>query len=206
MGTPPIKRSKKDLILEVAIRHFSAYGYASTTLDRIAQDCQITKPAIYYHFKDKAALYEAVTCSQFSIVAEHIETATQSGDAAGKLHSYISTFGEFLISNPSFSAIFAREIAGGAMTLPSKCTKILSRTLVCLIEILNQGKEEKLFGNENPFMIQMMIVSTLTSYNTTRPLRERIVQGLEEKDAALEPHFENVIEDLSQKIIKALTC
>ena len=206
MSTIPNKQSKKDLILEAAVRRFSAYGYTSTTLDMIAQDCQITKPAIYYHFKDKAALYEAVTCSQFSIVAERIEVATRSGDAAAKIHSYISTFGEFLISNPSFSAIFAREIAGGAVTLPSKCTKILSRTLARLIEILEQGREEKVFADENPFMLQMMIVSTLTSYNTTRPLRERIVHGLGENDAALEPHFENVIEDLSQKIIKALTC
>jgi AcrR family transcriptional regulator len=200
------KISKKKLILEAAITRFSMYGYESTTLDMIAQDCHITKPAIYYHFKDKASLYESVVCSQFSIVAERIEAATKEGSAPERIGGYISTFGECLINSPSFNAIFAREIAGGASTLPSKCTRILSRTLLCLIDILDDGKKEGIFGEENPFMVQMMIVSTLTSYNTTSPLRERIVEEFVPDRKSLEPHFENVIEDLTQKIIKALTC
>jgi len=199
-------RSKKEDILRIAVEHFSQKGYAVTTLEAIAQECGITKPAIYYHFKDKAALYEAVVCSQFSIAAEQIEEATQSGGAVERMRNYIATFGKYLISNPSFNAIFAREIAGGASTLPDKCTKILSRTLHRLVTILDAGREEGVFVEENPFMIQLMIVSTLTSYNTTEPLRERIVESFSDTDVSLEPHFENVIEDLTQKIIKALTC
>ena len=200
------KKSKKELILEIAIEHFSKYGYSNTTLDGIASECGITKPAIYYHFRDKAALYEAVTCSQFSLVVERIEKLTRTGSPVERLGNYISAFGEFLISNPSFNAIFAREIADGAKTLPAKCTKILSGTLKMLVSILDDGKKEGLFADENPFMLQMMIVSTLTSYNTPRPLRDRIVKGMENEQIKLEAHFENVIDDLSKKIIKALTC
>jgi AcrR family transcriptional regulator len=200
------RESKKEHILAAALDRFSRYGYASTTLDMIARDCRITKPAIYYHFKDKAALYEAIVCSQFTVVTERIEAATQSGDARERLHNYIAAFGEYLIGNPSFSAIFSREIAGGAATLPPRCTVILSRTLLRLIAILDAGKAEGIFKEENPFMLQMMIVSTLTSYNTTKGLRERIVAEFSPENQRLEPHFENVIDDLSSKIIKALTC
>ncbi|RLG40983.1 MAG: TetR/AcrR family transcriptional regulator, partial [Thermoproteota archaeon] len=48
------KISKKELILATAIEHFSRFGYELTTLDSIAKECSITKPAIYYHYKDKA--------------------------------------------------------------------------------------------------------------------------------------------------------
>ena len=202
----PKRSSRKALILDAAIKRFSKHGYESTTLDMIARDCHITKPAIYYHFKDKAALYESAACSQFTIIAEKIEVATPKGSATERIARYISTFGEFLISNPSFNAIFAREIAGGASTLPSSCTKILSRTLLCLMDILKEGEKEGVFNEENPFMVQMMIVTTLTSYNTTSPLRERVAKEVAPDKKRLEPHFENVIEDLSQKIIKALTC
>ncbi len=206
MAEHKIRHSKKEKILKTAIELFSQKGFDATTLESIALECGITKPAIYYHFKDKAALYEAVTCSQFGKVAQQIEDETTTGSAVERLKSYISTFGNFLISNPSFNAIFAREIAGGASTLPSKCSKILSRTLLRLISILDEGKKEGIFAEENPFMIQMMIVSTLTAYNTTRPLRERIVQDFGRESTTLEPHFSNVIEDLSDKIIKALIC
>jgi len=199
------KVSKKELILESALEHFSMYGYESTTLEAIAKVCSITKPAIYYHFKDKAALYEAVICSQFSLLADTIERKTQEGDAQTQLTSYVTSFGNFLIFNPAFSAIFAREIASGAHTLPQKCAKLLSRTLLRLMEILELGEKKGVFEKENPFMVQMMIVSTLTSYNTTKPLREKIVSVLETKDLP-NPAFENVIDSLSKKIIKGLLC
>ncbi|EQB40363.1 hypothetical protein M947_00780 [Sulfurimonas hongkongensis] len=200
------KKSKKELILTTAITNFSKYGYENTNLDLIAKECDITKPAIYYHYKDKAALYEAVVCSQFSKLAQIIEKNTLEGDAKDKLYNYINTFGSFLISNPTFSSIFAREIASTAATLPDKCAVFLSRTLARLILILEQGEDEKVFEKENPFMIQMMIVSTLTSYNTTKPLRERIFSVLEDKSKLPEIEFENIVESLSKKIIKGLLC
>jgi len=200
------KESKKDLILQVAIANFSKFGYENTNLDLIAKECDITKPAIYYHYKDKAALYEAVICSQFSKLAQIIEENTLGGDTTDKLHNYIHAFGSFLVSNPTFNAIFAREIANGGFTFPSKCSKLLSRTLIRLMQILEEGAKERIFETENPFMIQMMIVSTLTSYNTTKPLREKILLSLEDKSKLPEVEFENIIDSLSKKIIKGLQC
>jgi len=200
------KVSKKEVILKNAIKHFSKYGYESTSLENIAKECNITKPAIYYHFKDKAELYKAVICSQFSRLVETIETNTKKGSAEEKLNMYIVTFGEFLISHPSFNAIFAREIAGGGHSLPTKCSKLLSRTLRRLMDILKQGQDNGVFEEENPFMVQMMIVTTLTSYNTTKPLREKIASLLKDTTKLPEPNFQNIIESLSSKIIKGLKC
>ena len=200
------KVSKKDFILVAAIEHFSKFGYELTTLENIAKECNITKPAIYYHFKDKSALYEAVVCSQFLELALLIEKKTKDGDAECRLGSYIHTFGNFLISNPTFSSIFAREIANGAKTLPAKCSKFLSRTLTVLMQILEDGEKEGVFERENPFMIQMMIVTPLTSYNTTKPLREKILSVLDDRTKLPEINFENVIDNLSKKIIKGLRC
>ena len=199
------KLSTKEVILHTAIEHFSKFGYESTTLEHIANKCNITKPAIYYHFKDKASLYQAVICSQFSTLAEEIEKNTETGDAVEKLNIYIVTFGEFLISHPTFNAIFAREIASGGHSLPIKCSELLSRTLARLISILDEGKEQKVFEDENPFMVQMMIVSTLTSYNTTSPLRQKVARLLKGTKRLPEPNFQNIIESLSKNIIKGLS-
>jgi len=110
------------------------------------------------------------------------------------------------VSNPTFNAIFARELANGGATLPIKCATLLARTLTRLMKILEEGTEEGIFEKENPFIIQMMIVSTLTSYNTTKPLRKKVLSLLEYQSTLPEVEFENIINSLSNKIIKGLLC
>jgi TetR/AcrR family acrAB operon transcriptional repressor len=51
---------RRDL-MDVAIDCFAKYGFAATSIDRIAKAAGVTKGALYYHFKDKEELlFEAV--------------------------------------------------------------------------------------------------------------------------------------------------
>ncbi|WP_457607176.1 TetR/AcrR family transcriptional regulator [Nitratifractor sp.] len=200
------EKSTKEKILETAVELFSRQGYMETSLEQIAERCGITKPAIYYHFRDKAALYREVTCGQFATLAERIEERTRSGRAGERLEAYVQTFGEFLLSDPAFSAIFSREIASGGATLAEGCLRDLARTLQQLTEILEQGVAEGAFTPEPPFLVQMMIVTPLCAYHTSRPLRERVVGLLEEGEEIPEVDFHDVIERISEKIIKAVRC
>lgn len=47
-------------LLDAALTVFSAKGYASTTLEDIAKEAETTRGAIYWHFKNKADLYNAL--------------------------------------------------------------------------------------------------------------------------------------------------
>ena len=48
-------------LMDVAIDCFAKYGFAATSIDRIAKAAGVTKGALYYHFKDKEELlFEAV--------------------------------------------------------------------------------------------------------------------------------------------------
>ena len=200
------KVSKKELIIQHSRKSFSQNGYELTTLESVAKKCGITKPAIYYHYKDKATLYKAVVCPEFRAVAQKIEENTKEGFPVERLQSYIKTFGEFLISNPDFSAIFAREIANGSSAMPDECIEQLSRTIKQLILILKDGEDSDIFTKEPPFLIQMMIVTTLSSYNTSQPLRQRISKVIQYDTTLVEPNFNNIIDSLSKKIIKGLLC
>jgi len=200
------KTSKKEMIVAIAGENFSKYGYEATSLEAIAKECDISKPAIYYHFKDKADLYEAVLLKRFSELSRSIEQNTILENPEENLTVYIQTFGNYLIETPCFSAIFAREIANDAKSMPDSCVIELSKTLQSLTSILESGKKKGIFECENPFMIQMMVVTTLTSYISTKMLRKRVFNVLGENDKAIDPNIEDVIENLSKKIIKALTC
>jgi hypothetical protein len=152
-------------------------------------------------------LYEAVLFKGFSELAVKIEENTGQDDPEVQLAAYIRTFGDYLIATPSFSAIFSREIANDAKSLPNSCIVELSKTLESLIEILKKGESRGVFHCENPFMIQMMIVTTLSAYLTTASLRQKVSRLIDRADAErLDPHIDDIIENLTQKILKGLKC
>jgi TetR/AcrR family transcriptional regulator len=198
--------SKKDRIVDEAARLFARHGYTKTALDEVAGACGITKPAIYYHFKDKQALYEAVLCRRFALISKQIDEETRHKGPIQALEAYIETFGHYLLEDPYFGAIFARELADGARDLPERCIKNLSLILRRLDEILREGRARKLFHEENPFMIQLMIVSTLTNYQITQELRERVLRQIDGDKEHINPELADIIPELQEKIIKALTC
>src|SRR5471032_1789163 len=47
-------------ILRAALKHFANGGYAATSVQQIVGEAEVSKPALYYHFRDKAALFEAL--------------------------------------------------------------------------------------------------------------------------------------------------
>lgn len=54
---------RKDEIIEIAIRRFSHYGFAKTTMNEIADDVGITKANLYYYYPDKTELIKDVILS-----------------------------------------------------------------------------------------------------------------------------------------------
>ncbi|WP_298367120.1 helix-turn-helix domain-containing protein [uncultured Lutibacter sp.] len=52
--------TKKDLILQTALELFSEYGTQQTTMDAIANDCEISKKTIYKYFNNKSDLINRV--------------------------------------------------------------------------------------------------------------------------------------------------
>jgi TetR/AcrR family transcriptional repressor of mexJK operon len=47
---------KRDLIIEGAIKRFIHFGINKTTMNEIADDLSVSKPALYYYFPDKTSL------------------------------------------------------------------------------------------------------------------------------------------------------
>lgn len=47
-------------VLKAALKRFANAGYAATSVQQIVDDAGVSKPALYYHFRDKAGLFEAL--------------------------------------------------------------------------------------------------------------------------------------------------
>jgi hypothetical protein len=52
---------QRERILQVAARLFAAQGYASTTMAQIVRELDVTKPFVYYYFRDKQEIFETLS-------------------------------------------------------------------------------------------------------------------------------------------------
>ncbi len=201
-----MRESRKETILLTAARHFSQKGFEGASMEEIAAEAGVTKPAIYYHFRDKAALYEAVLVYRLERLAERVETAVANADRAeAKLCAYIEAFGLFLKENPCFAAILAHEFADDGKQMSDTAAKTLSRTLGTVTGVLNEGIEEGIFEMENPMVVQMMIVSTLIMHQTTKKIRARVAANVQGRfPVSPEPGLEDLARILANKILKSV--
>jgi AcrR family transcriptional regulator len=88
--------SKKDLnretILKIAQEIFSKFGYKKTTLDDIANAVRKGKSSLYYYFKSKEDLFQAVVMKEVELLAKELDkVVNRNTDPIDKLRDYMLT-------------------------------------------------------------------------------------------------------------------
>ncbi|HEY4407447.1 MAG TPA: TetR/AcrR family transcriptional regulator [Xanthobacteraceae bacterium] len=69
------RAERRQVILEAALKEFSARGFAAARLDDVADAAGIAKGTIYLYFRDKEALFQDLIRSEMSPVVATLETA-----------------------------------------------------------------------------------------------------------------------------------
>ncbi|MEM1048738.1 MAG: helix-turn-helix domain-containing protein [Pseudomonadota bacterium] len=69
-------KATRGALIETARRLFVEKGYAETGTPEIVSAAAVTRGALYHHFTDKAALFQAVIENEAAAVAAHIERRT----------------------------------------------------------------------------------------------------------------------------------
>ena len=74
----------RDRILDSAAKLFAQYGYRLASMELVAQECGLTRQALYHHFESKEALFRAVVEAVGDEALEAERTAALSEERAGK--------------------------------------------------------------------------------------------------------------------------
>ncbi len=193
--------NKKEEILKIASREFAKYGFTGVSMDTIAKKAGISKAAIYYHFKNKASLFEEVVMPKVQKLIDEIYSF-EDKDPKEELKHYIASYAKIFRKYPCFAAVLAHEFVDGGRDLSDEIIKNLSKVFKKLITILKKGQEKNIFQIDNPFSIQLMIVSSLIMHQTTKNLRKRISKYIE---IELNPGIEDIANAIYQKILKAIS-
>ncbi len=198
--------NKKELIIKTATEKFAKYGYYATSLENISSDCNITKPAIYYHFKSKKSLYQYIINKNLGTLYERVNLEINLEiNPEYSLIKYIEILSDFLSANPDFASILAYEFANHGSNIGDDSFLYLSKTLTMVTKIINKGVKQNIFEIENPMIIQMTIFSTLILHQTTKPIREKVTSHVNlDLEILPDPSLNNFSKIFADKIIKSI--
>jgi TetR/AcrR family transcriptional regulator len=101
-------------ILAAAEHVFGKYGFRGATTAMIAAKAGVTKPNIYYYYRNKEALYRKLLQSILAIWADSLRTIEADQDPETCIKLYLERKMEFSRTKPQLSRIFANEIISGA--------------------------------------------------------------------------------------------
>ncbi|MFE3448818.1 TetR family transcriptional regulator [Nonomuraea sp. NPDC059194] len=102
-------QATRSALLEAATRRFAEHGFAGTALEDVAADIQASRGAVYHHFANKTALFEAVVEElETEMVRQVIESGAQ---AAGTWEAAMAATERFLdhCCDPDYGRVVWQE-------------------------------------------------------------------------------------------------
>ena len=190
----------KAKIIENAMILFSQKGYDATTADDVAAACGVNKAMIFYYYKNKAGLYEAVMSEALSAIhAEVITSEKCCVSPLADLEAFIRTYASYCEQNPYLPALLLRELSSSGAHLPEMMFSSMRQLFTLLSEILTAGQKQGIFQNAQPMIIYFMIVGTMNLMITTKPLRLKAAQLQEGLDTCSDCSMEEIADYIFAK-------
>lgn len=124
-------RSTRDVILDVAERHFAERGFAGASVRDIASDSGLKNQAsLYHHFEHKRALYEAVLGRGLAPIIERVIASSQvdpslSDDMAAAVAPFLDPIIDYLVERPHLPRLIQRAALDDSRYLRSALGRIL---------------------------------------------------------------------------------
>jgi AcrR family transcriptional regulator len=155
MARPANHSDTRQQLLRAALKHFANSGYAATSVQDIVDDAKLSKPALYYHFKDKAGLFQALVHEahdeRYRILRE---AAARGGDIRAQLENILAALFDFFRGNReliriSVSTMFAApgEVPAN-LSYADKCERNFEFVHSLIKTALKHGELDKHFDSQ----------------------------------------------------------
>lgn len=180
LGTRAQPERSRSAILKAAVREFSEEGIAGARTDAIARAAGVNKALLYYYFKDKEALYQAVLDEVFSGVRMAVEGALALElSPRERLTAYVRAHFDYIASHPLYSRIVHAEFLRAGRD-PSHLQRVAKQyfqpIFLNLRELLREGHEAGEFRRVDPVQFIPSIIAVIVFYFITAPIT-RVMTG-----------------------------
>src|ERR1700721_641953 len=180
LGTRGKPEESRSAILQAAVSEFAEHGIAGARTDAIAREAHVNKALLYYYFKDKDALYEAVLDHVFGGLRARVMPALESDLAPRqKMLEYVGAYFDYIAANPRFPRVVQAESmrAGTASRRMQRGAKEYFRPIFRkLSEVLRSGIAAGEFRAVNPMDFAPTLVGIIIFYFSAAPLMKMLMK------------------------------
>jgi len=178
-GRRPKSRTKKvdtrASILAAARRIFARQGLDGTSVREVAEAAKVNNAMIYYHFKDKEDLYQAVLADSFfglnNIWSEEVFRSTAS--TREKIQKYVEKFIRYEQANEDIRRIVAMEFAGSGNL--AACEKYFADNYTRLIKIFKDGMKNGDLKKSDPSLAVASLFGIIVHNFIMQPMTRNIL-------------------------------
>jgi TetR/AcrR family transcriptional regulator len=180
LGTRGQPQESRAAILKAAVGEFAEHGIAGARTDAIAREARVNKALLYYYFKDKDALYEAVLDHVFSGLRARVMPVLESKlPPREKMLRYLGTYFDYIAANPRFPRVVQGEwVRSGAGTARmQRISKEYFRPIFeKLAGVLRDGIAAGEFRAVNPMDFLPSVAAVIVFYFTSAPLMKTLLK------------------------------
>lgn len=157
-----MRRTKEDAektrqqIIHSALSLFSQNGYTNTTLANIAAHAGFSRGPIYWHFKNKDELFEAVLRLSQDPLAELVETSRQANDSFLKAIDYFcDCWLRWLVTDAGYRQSFEiflnkTELTNNLDRTLKKERELTNNLIGILSDLVTRGQQSGEIRNDYP--------------------------------------------------------
>jgi TetR/AcrR family transcriptional regulator len=180
LGTRGQPEESRASILRAAVAEFAEHGIAGARTDAIARSAHVNKALLYYYFKDKDSLYEAVLDHVFGGLRARVMPVLESDLAPRqKMLEYVGAYFDYIAANPRFPRVVQAEWmrAGEGSARMQRVAKEYFRPIFRkLSDVLRSGIEAGEFRAVNPMDFAPTLVGIIIFYFSAAPLMKTLLK------------------------------
>lgn len=149
---------KRNLILDAMLKLLENNKGAACSVSDIAKTANIGKGSIYYYFKSKEEIFDALVEREYNQIIEKCETLINQSQASAiqKLALLFQSYRNSIVSSSMDAYLHQQQ---NAAIHQKSLAKILSSLSPIVAGIIQQGVEEKLFHCDKPQETAEIILS-----------------------------------------------
>ena len=133
MSTRAVQAERtRQQILETAQRLFAELGYDATSLQMIADELGLTKAAVYYHFRAKNEILQAIMLPGIERLKALLDDAAAIRGRRARLEFLVTGFVDFLVQNRHYAVMAATDPAARRDKLDDESATLRQRGLTLL--------------------------------------------------------------------------
>jgi TetR/AcrR family transcriptional regulator len=180
-GTRGRPEESRAAILKAAVGEFAEHGVAGARTDAIARAAHVNKALLYYYFKDKDALYEAVLEHVFRGLRERVVPVLESGlPPREKILEYLGVYFDYIAANPRFPRVVQAEWTRSPKKQTARMERIAQEYFrpiyQKLVEVLQAGIAAGDFRRVNPMDFLPSMVAVIVFYFSSAPAMKALMK------------------------------